>query len=122
MTRAAIKHAEEALRAAMLDADVDALDHLIDDALVFVGPTGALATKQEDLENYRSGAQRITSHRPRDLTIVLLGDTVAVVTVVVALEGELRGQRIAGDFRYLRTWLRSNDGGWRIISGAVAAQ
>ena len=119
MTRAAIKHAEESLRSAMLEADLEVLDRLIDDALVFIGPTGTVATKEDDLENYRSRAQRITSHHPRDLTITLFGDETAVVTVVVALEGEFRGQRIAGDFRYLRTWRRGHDGTWKIISGAV---
>lgn len=122
MTRAAIKHAEEALRSAMLAADVEALDRLLDDELVFIGPTGRVATKREDLDNYRSGAQRITSHEPRELAITLFGDELAVVTVVVALSGEVRDRRFAGRYRYLRTWRRSHDGHWKIISGAVVAE
>jgi ketosteroid isomerase-like protein len=122
MTRAAIKHAEEALRSAMLAADVEALDRLIDDDLVFIGPTGMLASKRDDLENYRSSAQRITAHRPRELAITLFGDDTAIATVVVALEGELRGHRFAGNYRYVRTWRRSHDGHWRIIAGAVVAE
>ncbi|MFO0737220.1 MAG: nuclear transport factor 2 family protein [Labilithrix sp.] len=122
MTRAAIKHAEDALRSAILAADVEALDRLIDDELVFLGPTGTLATKAEDLESYRSAAQRVTAHHPRDLEITLFGEDTAVATLVVALEGEFRGRRIAGDYRYLRTWRRGHDGRWRIIAGAVVGE
>lgn len=122
MTRAAIKHAEDSLRTAMLSSDVDALDRLLHDDLVFVGPTGALATKAHDLANYRSGAQVITSHRPRDLQIVLFGDDTAVSTVVVELEGSVHTRRFSGTYRYIRTWRRGPEGSWRVIAGAVAAE
>lgn len=117
MTRAAIKHAEEALRNAMLEGNVAELDRLIDDELLFLAPDGELATKADDLENYRSGAQTIESHTPRGLTIVLHGEDIAIATVVVDLAGTFRGQRFSGAFRYTRTWRRSA-GAWRIIAGA----
>lgn len=121
MTRAAIKHAEEALRTAMLAGDVDALDALIDDELLFVAPNGELARKEDDLENYRAKAQSIDSHVPRDLTIALHGEDIAVISVVVDLAGQLRGQRFSGTFRYTRTWRRTREGAWRIIGGGVVA-
>lgn len=120
MTRAAIKHAEERLRRAMLDADVDALDDLIHDGLLFLGPTGALARKDEDLENYRSGRQRMTAIEPRDLVIELHGDDVGVVTVTTALAGTFDGGAFRGTCRYLRTWRREHES-WRIVAGAVVA-
>jgi ketosteroid isomerase-like protein len=121
MTRAAIKHSEEQLRRAMLASDVDALDGLIHDDLLFLGPTGALARKDEDLENHRSGRQRMTRLDPRDLVIELFSDDVGVVTVLVELEGTFGGVPFAGTFRYLRTW-RREAGRWQIIAGAVVAE
>src|SRR5688572_1308082 len=50
-----IAELEAELRRAQLDGDVAALDRLISDNLLFAGPDGALATKQQDLEAHRSG-------------------------------------------------------------------
>ena len=120
MTRAAIKHAEEALRTAMLSGDVESLDRLLDDDLLFVAPNGELARKSDDLDNYRSGNQSIHKHVPRDLVIALHGDDVAVSSVVVELAGQIRGEAFEATVRYTRTWRRGSSGRWRIIGGAVA--
>lgn len=118
MTRAAIKHHEEQLRAAMLASDVDALDRLLDDALVFSGPTGVLVRKEEDLENHRSGRQRLTGLVTRELVVELFDD-VAIVTTLADLTGTFDGASFAGTYRYIRTWRRGPEGAWRIIAGAV---
>jgi len=121
MTRSAIKHAEEELRTAMLAGDVDALDRLLDDALLFVAPNGDVAHKHDDLDNYRTRSQIITRHAPSDFMIELHGDDLGVVTVKVDLGGTFRGQPFEGIFRYTRTWRRSAGGAWRVIAGAVVA-
>ncbi len=118
MTRAAIKHAEEQLRSAMLAGDVERLDDLIDDALVFVTPAGALVRKDEDVDNHRSGALKLTRMDPRELFVELFGEDIGVATVLVDLEGSLGETTFAGTFRYVRTWRRSQ-GTWRVIAGAV---
>ena len=46
--RTAIEPSEIALRAAMLASDVEALDALLDDDLVFTVPTGQVISKEED--------------------------------------------------------------------------
>ena len=53
---AQIRACENRLYAAMLTSDVAELDVLISDDLLFVGPTGELATKAMDLDLHRSGA------------------------------------------------------------------
>lgn len=118
MTRAAIKHSEEQLQKAMLASDVDALDALIHDDLLFLGPTGTVARKADDLENYRRARQRMTKIDPRDLTIELFGEDVGVATVLTDIAGVFDDTPFSGTFRYIRTWRREN-GRWQIIAGAV---
>lgn len=118
MTRAAIKHAEERLRDAMLAGDADALAGLLHDDLLFLGPTGAVARKSDDLENYRRARQRMTKVIPRELVIELFGESTGVATVLAELEGEFNGTPFAGTFRYIRTWQRDDDR-WQVIAGAV---
>ena len=119
MTRAAIKHGEEQLRQAVLAGDVVILERLLDDALVFVDPSGAILGKEEDLENHRSGRQDFTRLVTRDLVVHLHEHDVAVTTLVADVEGTLDGAPFSGTFRYLRTWQRVHDGAWRIIAGSV---
>ena len=55
-----LRASEDALRRAQLAGDAAALDRLVDDALVFTGPDGALYGKQDDLAAHREGWVRIT--------------------------------------------------------------
>jgi ketosteroid isomerase-like protein len=119
MTRAAIKHSEEQLRRAMLASDVDTLDQLLDEALLFSSPTGDIIRKDDDLELHRSGRQRLTKLEPRELVVELFGDDIGIVTVLSEVAGTFDGQPFDGTFRYLRTWRREHHASWRVIAGAV---
>jgi hypothetical protein len=69
---AKIRACEVRLYAAMLDSDV-ALDVLIADDLLFVGPMGELATKAMDLELHRSGGTKFHKLVPQELVIQVWG-------------------------------------------------
>lgn len=119
MTRAALKHGEESLRLAMIASDVATLDRLLHDALIFVGPSGQLVRKEDDLDNHRSGKQRISKLSTRDIVTELIHDDVGIVSVLAEIEGTFAGAPFAGTFRHVRTWHREHDGTWRVVSGAV---
>ena len=53
--------AERALQAAQRAGDVAALDRLLHDDLVAIGPDGSRYTRDDDLNAYRSGSSVITS-------------------------------------------------------------
>jgi len=112
-----IAQLEERLRTAMLTSDVSKLDALIDDRLCFIGPDGGLYSKADDLELYRSGAQRLTRINFEDVLVEQHGST-AITVVLANLAGTLRGEAFEGRFRYTRTWVRG-DLGWKIVSGSV---
>ena len=51
---------EERLREAMLIGDVNSLDNLINDNLIFVNHFGQILTKEADIEAHRSGVLNFT--------------------------------------------------------------
>ena len=110
---------EERIRAAQLSADVDALDLLIADELLFTGPDGQLGTKAQDLDAHRSGAVRFRVHEPEELHVRRVGANVAVTALRARLEVEVAGKVVRGTYRYTRIWAR--DGGpWRVVGGHVS--
>ncbi len=111
---------EHQLRHAQLNADVAALDHLISDDLLFTGPTGDLATKDDDLSAYRSGAIRFSAHDAEELRVRRVTDDVAIVALRARLAGTAGGVPFAGTFRYTRVWSRVR-GTWQIVGGHVSA-
>ena len=110
---------ETALREAQLAGDAAALERLVDDALVFTGPDGAVYGKADDLEAHRQGWVRITRLEPSEERVQRFG-TVAVVSVRMEMAGTFKGTPFAGPFRYTRVW-REGPGGWRVVAGHVSA-
>lgn len=110
---------EEELRLAMLASDVEKLDELISDSLMFIAPNGIVATKQMDLDIHRSGAQKMTKLTPSEQKIQFF-DNCAIVTVKMEVEGIIGESHISRDYRYTRTWAKINNK-WQIIAGAVVA-
>jgi hypothetical protein len=114
-----LRACEAALRQAQLTSDVAALDRLVDDALVFTGPDGAIYGKPDDLDAHQNGMVRITRLEPSDERIQRFG-SVAVVSVRMEMAGSFRGATFAGPFRYTRVWCERRDG-WRVVAGHVSA-
>jgi ketosteroid isomerase-like protein len=110
---------EARLREAQLNADVDTLDALIAEELLFTGPDGQLATKEQDLEAHRLGLVRFRAHEPEELRVRRVGDDVAIVSLRAKLAVEVQGVVHRRTFRYTRVWERTA-GGWRVAGGHVA--
>ena len=110
---------EGELRRAQLAADVDALDRLIDEDLLFVGPNGEPATKAEDLAAHASGIVRFREHDPEDMRIRMVGADVAVVSLRTRLVVEVHSVTHRGTFAYTRVWHRQGER-WRIVGGHVS--
>jgi ketosteroid isomerase-like protein len=78
MEETLIEDLEEKLRQAMLASDIEALDELIADDLIFTMHTGLVINKQDDLEAHRTGIQKFAIMS--DLTIVK-SDIMAIVSL-----------------------------------------
>ena len=112
---------EAQLRAAQLSADVEALDLLLADDLLFTGPDGRLGTKEQDLGAHGSGAVRFRVHEPEELRVRRVGPDVAVAALRTRLAVEVAGMLVRGTYRYTRVWARGPAGAWRVVAGHVSA-
>ena len=119
LSDASLRACEAALRQAQLASDVAVLDRLVDDALIFTGPDGAVYGKQDDLDAHRRGMVRITRLEPSEERIQRFG-SIAVVSVRMEMSGTFQGATFAGPFRYTRVWCARPEG-WRIVAGHVSA-
>ncbi|MDH2430415.1 nuclear transport factor 2 family protein [Sphaerisporangium sp. TRM90804] len=115
---AELRSAERRLQAAQLASDVNALDELLDDRLIFTGPDGDLFDKQDDLRVHRTGEQRLTQVVEDELTVLVVGRT-GVTWFLGRLSGELSGTRFSARVRYTRTWIHDDDHGWRLLAAHV---
>ncbi|MDQ6689332.1 MAG: nuclear transport factor 2 family protein [Gemmatimonadota bacterium] len=119
-SEASLHDCEAALRQAQLASDVRELARLVDDALVFTGPNGAVYSKQDDpLDAHRGGLVRINRLEPSEELIQRFGH-VAVVSVRMEMSGTFEGQAFSGPFRYTRVWRAQGDS-WRVVAGHVSA-
>jgi ketosteroid isomerase-like protein len=113
-----IEALEEKLRQAMLNGDVEALDELIADDLVFTMHTGLVIDKQDDLDAHRTGIQKFTKVELDDLQVRHYGDF-AVVTVKALLAGKFDGQDYSDIYRFTRLWVKRQNR-WQIAAGHVS--
>jgi ketosteroid isomerase-like protein len=119
MSNQEIEQLETKLAQAMLDNDLDTLDRIISDDLMFTGPDGVLVTKAQDLALHRSGDIVFTKYEIDEL-IIQLYNPIAIANVKVKLAGSFKSESFASDYRYLRIYLKQNDR-WQIIGGQVTA-
>ncbi|MFF0471540.1 nuclear transport factor 2 family protein [Micromonospora zamorensis] len=106
--------AERQLQAAQRAADVESLDALLHPQVVGAGPDGAVFTKEDDLESYRSGALRITNLVEESLDVQEDGET-GVTRTVAAVDAVQGGAVMSARLRYIRLWVRE-DGNWRVLA------
>ncbi|WP_431904841.1 nuclear transport factor 2 family protein [Nonomuraea sp. bgisy101] len=110
--------AERHLQAAQLAGDVEELDRLLDERLIFTGPPDGschLRAKQLDLDNRRSRRQVMTKLVQEDLTVLVAGTT-GVTCFLGTLEGTFAGTPFAMRLRYTRTWVHTDEHSWRILA------
>lgn len=106
--------AERHLQEPQRKGDLDALDALLHPRVVGVGPDGALFTKADDLDAYRSGSLRILRLEEESVTVRDDGKTgmTDLTATVVAIH---HGTETADRRRYTRLWVQEEHR-WRVIA------
>jgi ketosteroid isomerase-like protein len=107
---------ENSLLNAIRNADINTLDRLLHDSLIFNIPTGQTITKEMDIENYRSGIMVVYDISATDQIIKTI-ENISTVVVTIHLKAKYADQIIDGKFRYLRVW-KLFDNSWKVIAGS----
>ena len=115
----AVLAAEECRRQALLSADLEALQGLLADALVYVHSTAASDSKDSYLAKLRSGGLRYQALQFDDVQARLLGTAgdAAVVTGRMAAQVLKDGQVRAVRSLFMTVWARSAAAGdWQLCA------
>ncbi|CDT01740.1 conserved hypothetical protein [Sphingobacterium sp. PM2-P1-29] len=116
MTKADILSQENKLYGAIKDRDINVLEELLHDDLLFVIPSGAVITKEMDLQSYRDGNLMIRNLIPHVEHLNIIDDT-AVITLTLELTGNYGGDDFESKFRYIRVW-KAFSSGIKVIGGS----
>jgi uncharacterized protein (TIGR02246 family) len=103
---------------ALMAADLAVLSQIFADDYVQYNEAGQALTKQDVLNNFRTGAIRYPSIVSTARKIRLFGDT-AVVHGAESDEVETNGKRFAVRYVYLDV-LRKRDGEWKLVASQLA--
>ena len=114
-----IVKAEERLRLAMLNSDVNSLDQLVSADLLFTTHFGQLLGKQQDLQAHQSGALRFHHLEPSEMHIQM-HNSFAIVSVRMQVAGEYLAQPFSEALRYTRVWAKRKDG-LCVVGGHISA-
>lgn len=116
MRKEEVLNLENRLYSAIKESNIQALDELLHEDLLFMVPSGDVITKEIDLNTYRDGSLKIKELTPNveDLNII---DDVAIITLTMVLKGNYNGEPFESKYRYIRFWKESSDG-IKVIGGS----
>ncbi len=114
-SRQEILQLEQKWKEAVLLHNVPAMDNLLGDDYIGITPNGTLESKEQTLQNMKSGVVSLTSIEISDRKVRFYGKT-AVVTSKAEVTGATEGSEANGNYRYTRVYVRDPRGGWKIVS------
>ncbi len=114
-SRHEIDQLEEAWRTALLRRDAAALETLLSDDYIGISPNGTLQSKDETVDNLRSGTMRFTELTLSDRKVRFYGQT-ALVTSRAEVTATTPNGTLNGSYRYTRVYARDSHGTWKIVS------
>jgi ketosteroid isomerase-like protein len=114
-SRHEIDQLEDEWRNAMLSSDSKALDSLLATDYMAITPSGTLQSREDALENMRTGRIHFTTLTLTDRKVRFYG-TAAVVTSLASIDATTPDGPVKGDYRYTRVYVRDAKGNWKIVS------
>jgi len=119
ITKDEILRQEKKLYKAIKESNVTMLDELLHSSLLFIIPSGAVITKEMDLQTYRDGALKIHRLEPNVENLNIIDD-LAVITLTMKFEGKFNEAAFEATYRYIRFWKKSENG-IKVVGGSGIA-
>jgi ketosteroid isomerase-like protein len=110
----ALTRMEEAWNAALLKADVAALEKIYAEEYLSIDFAGTLIDRKQDLAEVASGVFKAESLALSDLRVREYGP-MAIVTGVNAVKATYKGEKIDKRHRFTDVWIKRN-GRWQCVS------
>ena len=107
---------ESDLAEAMKNGDVNQLNNLLHEDLLFTIPNGQTITKEMDLNNFKNNLIKIDEILIEEIKTSIISDNV-IVSSRIKMNGSFNKEPFGGKFKYLRVW-KSFNGEWKVIGGA----
>jgi ketosteroid isomerase-like protein len=101
---------------AIKTSDIDFIENVLHDDLLFLASNGQVVTKEMDLTSHKSNQMTVEQLIPNFEDCNIIGDT-AISIVVYDTKGIMLAQPVSGQYRYIRNWKVFNDR-IKIVSGA----
>jgi ketosteroid isomerase-like protein len=110
-----IDRLEDAFRSALMTSNTKAMDGLLAEDYMAITPSGTLESREETLENLRTGKVHFTTLDVSDRKVRFYGST-AVVTSQVTIQAVTPDGQVNGNYWYTRVYARNPQGQWKIVS------
>lgn len=108
---------EEKFLQALRALDINTIEGLIHDDLIYNAASGVVMTKQMDVDDFKSANPEIETLECVERKIQTFDD-VAIVSVLLYMKATFMGtHKVDGKSRFLRTWKKIN-GEWKVIAAA----
>lgn len=103
ITKNEIIEQENRLYEAITESNINTLEELLHDDLLFVIPSGDVITKEIDLRTYRDGTLKINTITPQIEALNIIED-MAVIIVSMKIMGSYNAEPFEAQYRYIRFW------------------
>ena len=107
---------ETELIKAIKSSDVEYLNTILHDDLLFIAPNGQVVTKQMDLASHEAG-EMVVEQLILTIEEIKINNDTAVAIITYDTKGTMLGSPIHGQFRYIRIWKKFHDG-LKVIGGS----
>jgi ketosteroid isomerase-like protein len=106
---------EDGWAAALVKRDAAYFKRMLAPGFVYTEDAKVMS-RDDVLRDATSGPDTVTAAHNEDMVVHPAGSVTAIVTGILVVEGRSSGKRFVHRYRFTDTWVKGNDGVWRIVA------